>query len=262
MMQVPHMLQMLDAKVESTLIAAVLLVVVAYPLHECGHLLALKLPGRWGALGLNGVLGLSVKVPADVQGWRGALVAAAGPAANLAVMWLALALNLQTLAQVNFVLAAVNLLPILPLDGGRVVLGLLSGVVAWRRLRRVLLFLARGWAVALVLCVYYFGLSRWLVVAALWLYLLAMWEDGRTAAELAVGLVACRGQRLRPVRHIRLYRDEALWQVVRRMSPGWRNIVHFKGRKSGEDELLELWQNGAGAVKMSELLKDWRIKKD
>lgn len=237
---------------------------VAFPLHELGHLLALRALGVRGGLKL-GALGLAVRVPPAVQGWRGAVVAAAGPCANLLVMWLALPGHLpllQTLAQVNFVLAAVNLLPILPLDGGRVVLGWLSGAVAWRRLAGVLLFVARAWAVALVLCVYYFGLARWLVVAALWLYLLAMAEERRLAYQLVSGLVACRGQAGRPVRRIKLRRDEPLWRVVRRMSPGWRNVVWLDGRGVDGDELIGLYEEGAGARKMAEIIKDWRIKKE
>lgn len=249
------------AKIDEPLWALVLLVVLAFPLHEAGHLLALRLLGFGGGLKM-GALGLAVRLPGGVQGWRLAAVAAAGPAANLLVMCLALRWQLQTLAQVNFVLAAVNLLPILPLDGGRVLLGLFSWVMAWRKLARLLLFAARAWAVALLLCVYYFGLSRWLVVAALWLYLLAMAEDGRLVYQLAVGLAACRGQKWRPGRHIRLQKDEPLWRVVRRMSPGWGNRVCYAGRQIDGDELLALWEAGGGARYLSEILKDWRIKKE
>lgn len=252
------------AKIDEPLWALVLLVAVAFPLHEMGHLLALRLLGWHGGVKM-GALGLAVSLPVGVQGWRLAVVAASGPAANLLVMWLALHWQLafaQALAQVNFVLAAVNLLPILPLDGGKMLLGLFSGLVAWRRLAGWLLFAARAWAVALVLCVYYFGLSRWLVVAALWLYLLAMQENRRLGYLLAVGLAACRGQSWRPLRCIRLWVDEPLWRVERVMSPGWRNVLWLAGRQIDGDELLDCCEAGGGAAYLSEILKDWRIKKD
>lgn len=71
------------------------------------------------------------------------LVAFAGPAVNLVLAWLALVL-LQTslggatfnhdlltaLARVNLILAAFNLLPLLPLDGGRILTGLLPKTLA------------------------------------------------------------------------------------------------------------------------------------
>lgn len=81
-----------------------------------------------------------------------ALVAAAGPAANLlmALLWallaklgLALAPSLGSFAlpmvlmgkvgiTINLVLMVLNLLPLPPLDGGRVLVGLLPGPLAWK----------------------------------------------------------------------------------------------------------------------------------
>ncbi len=75
-------------------------------------------------------------------------VALAGPAANLvmAFMWAAVAKigftmgdNMQLLyymgiagIQINAILMLLNLLPLPPLDGGRVLVGLLPGPLAWR----------------------------------------------------------------------------------------------------------------------------------
>jgi len=100
--------------------------------------------------------------PVPVSAWRFAnprrgmaLVAAAGPAANFVLAWLAALLThatallpdpggdiadtmLQTFILANLVLGLFNLLPIPPLDGGRIVVGLLPErlAYAWARLER------------------------------------------------------------------------------------------------------------------------------
>lgn len=244
----------LSARIDNPTMAVLCLLLFAFPVHELGHLLALRLLGKRGKMG--GGLGLVVKMPPAVQGWRMALVAAAGPSVNLLAMWLALKLGIQTAAQVNFVLAAVNLLPILPLDGGRIVLGLLSGAVAWRRLAGALLLSGRAAAIALALCVYYFGLTRWLMPAAAWLYLLSMMEERRLGSVQMAALSECVGQGARPLRHVRIKRDMPLYLVMRRCSPGWRNVVYYKGGKIDGDWLVGRWQSGYGARFMTDLLKD------
>jgi len=100
--------------------------------------------------------------PVPVSAWRFAnprrgmaLVAAAGPAVNFVLAWLAALLThatallpdpgsdiadtmLQTFILANLVLGLFNLLPIPPLDGGRIVVGLLPErlAYAWARLER------------------------------------------------------------------------------------------------------------------------------
>ena len=107
------------------------------------------------SLGSGFLFGWAKPVPVNYSALRKprqhmALVAAAGPGANLAMAlaW-ALALKLATLApentfslameamsragiMVNLIFMALNLLPILPLDGGRIVASLLPSRAAWR----------------------------------------------------------------------------------------------------------------------------------
>lgn len=244
----------LSTQIENPLWAVLCLVLLAFPLHEAGHLLALRLLGERGRIG--GGLGVAVKMPPSVQGWRSATVAAAGPCANLLALWLALRCGWQVAAQVNFVLATVNLLPILPLDGGRIVLGLASGPVAWRRVAAFLLLSGRAAAIALAMCVYYFGLSRWLLGAALWLYFLSMLEDRRLSAVHIVALGECVGQKLRPARLVLIGREQPLYRVMRLLSPGWRNIVYYNGRKFDGDWLVGRWLEGQGALLLTDLIKD------
>ncbi len=105
--------------------------------------------------GVGGFLfGWAKPVPVNVSALRKprqhmAWVAAAGPGANLAMAlgwallyhlaqlmpsFFALPLGLMALAgiRVNLVLMFLNLLPILPLDGGRIVASLLPGRAAWQ----------------------------------------------------------------------------------------------------------------------------------
>lgn len=105
--------------------------------------------------------------PVPVSAWRFrdprrgmAWVAAAGPAANFVLAWLAalsmhgleylpdemadvLQAGLQTFILANLVLGLFNLLPIPPLDGGRIAVGLLPlpMAMAWARLERAGIFI-------------------------------------------------------------------------------------------------------------------------
>lgn len=107
---------------------------------------------------LSGAMfGWAKPVPITVQNLKGgrrdmALVAVAGPASNLlmALMWAAVAsVVLHTASAgsaiatplfamanygvlINLVLMVLNLLPILPLDGGRILEALLPGPMAWK----------------------------------------------------------------------------------------------------------------------------------
>lgn len=113
--------------------------------------------------------------PVPVSAWRFrdprrgmALVAAAGPAANFVLAWLAaLAMHgldalpddagllalamLQSFILANLVLGLFNLLPIPPLDGGRIAVGVLPlrAAMAWARLERA--------GIALVLLLVFLG---------------------------------------------------------------------------------------------------------
>lgn len=246
----------LSAQINAPWPQLLLLLLLSFAAHEAGHLLVLawlRLPGKIS----GGGLGLAVGLPPRAQGWRGALAALGGPLVNIGLLFLALRLGWQSLAQVNFVLAAVNLLPFLPLDGGRVLLGLFSGLLCWRRLAAALLFWGRAAAIALAISVYYFGLTRWLLPLALWLYLLAMREDKRLAYLHNAALTSCAGQSLRPPRVIFLFRDRPLYRVIRLLSPGWRDLLYFRGVWLAGDELVEHWQRGAGAAYLSELIKKY-----
>lgn len=97
-------------------------------LHELGHVAAaLAFGGRVDRLSLTAVgAELSFAYPAPLSYGRDSLVALAGPAVNLLAGGAALALDCYLPAALNFGIGAFNLLPIQPLDGGRVLYNLLA----------------------------------------------------------------------------------------------------------------------------------------
>ena len=101
---------------------------LACTVHELGHVAAaLAFGGRADRLSLTAVgaeLSFSYRVPLTYG--RDCLVALAGPAANLLLGGLFFVLGRHLPAVLSLGVGAFNLLPILPLDGGRVLYGLLA----------------------------------------------------------------------------------------------------------------------------------------
>ena len=102
--------------------------VLACAVHELGHVAAaLAFGGRADRLSLTAVgaeLFFSYRSPLTYG--QESLVALAGPAANLLLGGLFFVLDRQLPAVLSLGIGAFNLLPILPLDGGRVLHGLLA----------------------------------------------------------------------------------------------------------------------------------------
>ena len=101
---------------------------LACAVHELGHVAAaLACGGRAERLSLTAVgAELSFSYRAPLSYGRDSFVALAGPAANLLLGGLFFVLDLQLPAILSLGIGAFNLLPILPLDGGRVLYGLLA----------------------------------------------------------------------------------------------------------------------------------------
>ncbi len=101
---------------------------LACVLHELGHTaMAAILGGRMECLSLT-VVGAELRIGYDAPLTYGqeSLVALAGPMANLLSGVLFMALGWGVGAALTLAVGAFNLLPVLPLDGGRVVYGLLA----------------------------------------------------------------------------------------------------------------------------------------
>ena len=101
---------------------------LACMIHELGHVVAAAmLGGRVVCLSMTAIgAELDIKYAMPLTYSQDSLVALAGPAANLVAGWLALTLHWELAAALSLAVGAFNLLPVLPLDGGRVVYGLLA----------------------------------------------------------------------------------------------------------------------------------------
>lgn len=131
-------------------------------IHEAAHYLAARALGiSFHSLRLTPFGGMSqIENPYTISAPRLCAVSAAGPIANLFVMLLSAALchwrmlNVQTaseLIQINALLMLFNLLPALPLDGGRILYAILSIFISRKRAAETGIFLGRVLAVLLTL---------------------------------------------------------------------------------------------------------------
>lgn len=137
-------------------VAFVLLVFGSVVLHELGHALVARHLGVDVAgieLSFFGGAAKMVRLPKSAN--DEVMIAAAGPAVSLVLGGLGLGLGAATgitllswLGWVNFVLAAFNLIPALPMDGGRILRALLSRRMDFVRATDLSVTIARGVAIA------------------------------------------------------------------------------------------------------------------
>lgn len=171
-------------------IAALLLAASA---HELGHIAALLLLGL-RITGFRAELrGLCIEYAGYAGRGAEALAAAAGPAAGLLLWALLSTLSracggawLELTAGLSLLLSVFNLLPALPLDGGRVFLSLACaafGDAAGRRLSEAVGLLTGVALTLLGLWAAWRGMGLALAAAALWLLLYRRGEPGLVNAR-------------------------------------------------------------------------------
>ena len=140
-------------------VAGVLLVLLVFGsvlLHELGHaLVARKLDVHVAGIELSFFGGAAKMVQLPRTANHEVMIAAAGPAVSLALGALGLAFGALTgwtllgwLGWTNLVIAAFNLLPALPMDGGRILRALLTRRMDFVRATEVSVTVARGFAIA------------------------------------------------------------------------------------------------------------------
>ena len=91
----------------------------AAAVHELGHCIALTLCGSVPAGIVFSISGPTLICSEPDATWKMPICALSGPAAGF-VFWVCLKTFWQLCAEMSLLLSVINLLPILPLDGGRV----------------------------------------------------------------------------------------------------------------------------------------------
>jgi Zn-dependent protease len=165
-------------------IAVVLLSFASVVLHELGHaLVARHLGVNVSRIELHFFGGAAQMTDQPRSAGDEIAIAAAGPAVSFALAGLSLLLAqvtgawlFQLLAWINLILGAFNLVPALPMDGGRILRAILSRRMGFLRATETSVVVARVFAVAL-------GVFA-LVTVQLYLVLLAVMLWLMTTAEL------------------------------------------------------------------------------
>ena len=209
---------------------------IALSAHELAHLLAARLAGVEIAEIQLLPFGGSAKMenPYRIPPARVVAVALAGPAANLVLIVLCAALtqwglvqaaSAAALFQMNLTLMLFNLLPALPLDGGRILYALLQRPLGESRALRLGIWLGRVLAAALLAVAVGLGFrsGRWnltLILAAVFLLASGPDESAAWARSRAQRLGdALESAAIRPVRILQLPADTSVSRALELLRP-------------------------------------------
>lgn len=147
----------------------------AAALHECGHYLSGRVfGGRLRRLELSAVgAGMELEYSGPLSYLQEIVVTLAGPVVNLLLGWLGVTTGRFLFASINLGLAGLNLLPVLPLDGGRVLYSAVTcaaGEVWGERVIAVLsaVFVGGLVGVGVVAALQFANIS--LLIVSLWLF--------------------------------------------------------------------------------------------
>lgn len=221
---------------------------IAWLCHELGHYIAALLLGFQPSItGIFGALLISPRC----QGWRESLVAAAGPAINLLLMVL-------LPGQWSFcqgLLAIGNLLPVLPLDGGRLLRGLLTWLDNWLFWTKALALC--GMALGLVLAVLGFllGYSGFggLITGIILFYL--AWREWRFATLHFWQAILASPCQEGWVKHLALNSSLPITVAVKFLRPGYRCQIETENGEISGAAVITAFVSGNGSLPISLLLE-------
>ena len=154
-------------------VGLVLLVFASVVVHELGHaLVARQLGVRVSGIELSFFGGAAKMVQLPRTATHELLIAAAGPAVSLAIGGFGLGVGsllhsslFLWIGYTNFIIAAFNLIPALPMDGGRILRALLTRKLDFVRATDVSVTIARGVAIAFAVIGLAWGPLQLLVLA-------------------------------------------------------------------------------------------------
>ena len=162
-------------------------------IHEIGHVAAGALV-KVKVKPEIGLLGIGLKESRDVCGWQESVLASGGVLANFLWGIIANLLGLEYYYEASMVLAIINLLPVLPLDGGKILRGILSRYYAELMVTKALAYWGQVLALVMAISIFGFGLRLWLLVLPVALYILAL-ADLRNDEYSLAKKVACEYQK-------------------------------------------------------------------
>lgn len=191
-----------------------------------------------------------------------AVIAMAGPLGNVLLITVAAALDyfmplgedfMQMFMGANFAMAVLNLLPALPLDGGRILRALLTRPLGLKKATRT--GAVMGMALGLVLAGYgvwgiFSGIINLSIFMVAGFLLLSAVREYRRAPYLVSKVVRAARRHTRPVNHLAAYAHVRLGALVQAFLPGMYNVVTILGEDGravgeiNEDMVFGAMQSG------------------
>lgn len=248
--------------------AALLMAILSILLHEVAHAAAAALlghpPQELELTPLGAVMRLEDE--ASLPPLRRLIMLAAGPAMSLLLCHLALwtartaalpAPLAQRLFAANLAILLLNLLPVLPLDGGRILTLLLSRFLRLETVRRIMRIAGTLAGLALIAfsgwMAWCYGLLNWSLAAAgcFLMYSAATATTSMAMAELRRLMdrkIALEGRGFAPVRRVAVIADMPLHRVVRLLHP--RGLTEFVVTERGTMRVL-------GVLTEAEAVSTW-----
>ena len=147
--------------------------IVGWLIHEMGHVLMGKVIDVRLKPEVR-LLGVGMQQTKFVQGKEESLLAAGGVLANFIWAFIALFLGLEYFYEASMVLAILNMLPVLPLDGGKILRGFLSYHFSETKVTNVLAYLGQVLAMVFAMIILAFDLRIVLLILPVMIYFLAI----------------------------------------------------------------------------------------